>query len=76
VKCTIRKTKPANLCTTYALVRSLEMSQIAPGTSSLHKPSGETHTHASDALGYLVNAEFPARVADLISPQSFSSQDV
>lgn len=76
VRCWIRKTEPANVCTTQRLVRSLEMTQIAPGHTNIHKPSGETHTHPGDALGYLVNAEFPARKPDLITGSNFSNADV
>ena len=76
VRCYIRKTQPARLSTTYQLVRSLEMTQIAPGTQTIHKPSGETHTHPSDALGYLVAAEFPAQKPDLITHTSFANPEI
>jgi hypothetical protein len=62
---------PAMLDPCYPLVRSLEMTQIAAGTQSIHKPPGETHTHPGDALGYLVNVEFPAKMPSIISARSF-----
>jgi hypothetical protein len=43
----------------YPLIRSLEQTIKAPGTDHIAKPAGETHTHASDALGYWIAAEFP-----------------
>lgn len=55
----IRKTLPAKRAATRALVRSLQRTRKKDGTDDIDKPSGETHTHASDALGYLVAAEFP-----------------
>jgi hypothetical protein len=76
VRCYVRKTDPASLSTTYQLVRSLEMTQIAPGTMHIQKPAGETHSHASDALGYLVCAEFPVVKPSIISGASFGNQDV
>lgn len=61
----IRKTTPAKLCTTRDLVKSLQRTRIKDGTDDINKPSGETHTHAADALGYVVAAEFP-----IIKPSS------
>ena len=55
----IRKTLPAKRATTRALVRSLQRTRKKDGTDDLDKPAGETVTHAADALGYLVAAEFP-----------------
>jgi hypothetical protein len=72
----INKTEPAKLSRTLPLVRSFEKTQKAPGTVNIHKPSGETHTHPSDALGYLCEAELPQRRPSLITVESFSNQDV
>jgi hypothetical protein len=72
----IRKTEPAKLCRTLPLVRSFEKTQKAPGTTNLHKPSGETHTHPSDALGYLCEAELPQRRPLIVSAGSFGSAEV
>jgi hypothetical protein len=55
----IRKWSPFRVCPTRALVRSLQRSVQKQGAEELLKPSGETVTHASDGLGYLVAYEFP-----------------
>jgi ribosomal protein L18 len=72
----IRKTVPVTLCQTRDLVRSLEMSVLVPGTQQLQKGSGDTVTHASDALGYLVAAEFPVHQRETFSVQHFSDIDL
>lgn len=46
---------------TAALVRSLQNSLKKPGTDELWKKTGETVTHLSDALGYWLTAEAPAK---------------
>lgn len=43
------------------LVRSLQQSTKKTGTDDLSKPTGETVTHMSDALGYWLTAEAPAQ---------------
>lgn len=55
----IRKWSPYRTCPTRSLVRSLQRALQKQGSEDLQKPSGETITHASDALGYLVAREFP-----------------
>jgi hypothetical protein len=57
----ISKTIPGRTCKTREVVRSLQQSVKKPGTDDLWKKPGETITHAGDALGYLVHAEFPIR---------------
>jgi len=57
----IRKWSPFRVCPTRGLVRSLQRSVQKQGSEDLQKPAGETVTHASDALGYLVAAEFPVQ---------------
>jgi hypothetical protein len=57
----IRKTEPRRACPTRELVRSLQRTSKKSGTDDLEKKAGETHTHASDALRYLVAAEFPVQ---------------
>lgn len=57
----IRKTEPARKCETRELVRSLQRTTKAPGTDDIEKKPGETHTHAAEALGYLVAVEFPVQ---------------
>jgi hypothetical protein len=59
VRCWIRKTLPAKRANTRHLVRSLQRTRKKDGTDDINKPSGETHTHAADALGYLIAVEFP-----------------
>lgn len=59
VRCWIRKTQPTRTCPTREIVRSLQRTSKKTGTDDLEKKSGETHTHASDALGYLIAQEFP-----------------
>lgn len=56
----IRKTLPAREARTRDLVRSLQRTQKKSGTDDILKKSGETITHASEALGYWVDYEFPA----------------
>jgi hypothetical protein len=60
VRLRIKKTEPAAQCRTKALVRSLEQTVKKPGESDIWKKPGETVTHAADALGYWIAAEFPA----------------
>ena len=55
----IRKTEPAKKCPTRELVRSLQRTKRKDGSTDIEKKSGETHSHAADALGYLVATEFP-----------------
>lgn len=55
----IRKWSPFRTCPTRALVRSLQRSVQKQGSEDLQKPPGETITHASDALGYWIAAEWP-----------------
>jgi hypothetical protein len=55
----IRKTEPSRLCPTRELVRSLQRTSRKTGTDDIEKKAGETHTHAGEALRYLVAAEFP-----------------
>lgn len=55
----IRKWAPFRVCPTRSLVRSLQRAVQKQGAEDLDKPAGETITHASDALGYLVVYEFP-----------------
>jgi hypothetical protein len=57
----IRKWSPFRTCPTRSLVRSLQRSIQKPGSEDLEKKSGETITHAADALGYLVAYEFPVQ---------------
>ena len=63
----IRKTTPAKHATTRELIRSLQRTRKKTGTHDIDKPSGETHTHAADALGYLVATEFPIRKPDAVA---------
>lgn len=55
----IRKWDPARTCPTRALVRSLQRSKMAPGKQDVEKKSGETITHAGEALGYWITRAFP-----------------
>jgi len=55
----IRKWSPFRTCPTRSLVRSLQRSLQKQGSEDIQKPAGETITHASDALGYLIAKEFP-----------------
>ncbi len=55
----IRKTDPARTCLTRPLVRSLQRSKMAPGKQDVEKKSGETITHAGEALGYWIAKEWP-----------------
>jgi hypothetical protein len=41
------------------LIRSLSGTVWKPGTRDIYKPAGETLTHWSDALGYLIHSVFP-----------------
>jgi len=56
----IRKWDPARTCPTRQLVRSLQRSKMAAGKQDVEKKSGETITHAGEALGYWVHREWPA----------------
>jgi hypothetical protein len=60
VRLYLRKTLPVQECSVRPLVRSLQQSVKKPGTDQLWKKSGETVTHAADALGYWVDQEWPA----------------
>ena len=42
----------------HRVIRSLQRTHKKDGTHDIDKPSGETHTHAAHALGYLVAADF------------------
>lgn len=55
----IRKTEPRRQCATRELVRSLQRTSKKSGTDDIEKKPGETHTHAGEALRYLVAQEFP-----------------
>jgi hypothetical protein len=55
----IRRWEPARTCPTRELVRSFQRTSKKTGTRDIEKPAGETHTHASEALRYLVAQEFP-----------------
>ncbi|MGE3520210.1 MAG: terminase family protein [Vicinamibacterales bacterium] len=55
----IRKTQPHRQCPTRELVKSLQRTTKKIGTDEIEKKAGETHTHAGEALRYLVAAEFP-----------------
>lgn len=57
----IRKTEPGRKCRTRELVRSFQRTTKKAGTDDIEKKSGETHTHAGEAVGYLAHAEFPVR---------------
>lgn len=57
----IRKWDPARACPTRQLVRSLQRSKIAPGKQEVEKKSGETISHAAEALGYWVTYEWPTK---------------
>lgn len=57
----IRKTEPSRICPTRELVRSFQRTARKTGTDDIEKPSGETHTHPSDAVRYLVAQEFPVQ---------------
>lgn len=56
----IRKSDPARQCPTRQLVRSLQRTTIPAGKQDVEKKSGETITHAGEALGYWIAREFPA----------------
>lgn len=55
----IRKTEPRRQCPTRELVKSLQRTSRKSGTDDIEKKPGETHTHAGEALRYLVAQEFP-----------------
>ena len=55
----IRKTEPTRIAPTRELVRSLQRTSRKTGTDDIEKKAGETHTHSSEALRYLVAQEFP-----------------
>ena len=56
----LRKTMPSRQSPLLELVRSLQRTQIKAGTDDIHKPAGETITHAGEALGYWIDYDFPA----------------
>jgi hypothetical protein len=56
----IRKTEPRRQCPTREIVRSLQRTSKKSGTDDIEKKAGETHTHAGEALRYLVAVEFPS----------------
>lgn len=62
VRCWIRKTQPTRTCPTRELVRSLQRTSRKTGTDDIEKRPGETHTHAGEALGYLIAEEFPVQL--------------
>lgn len=55
----IRRTEPRRECRTRHLVQSLQRTSRKTGTDEVEKKAGETHTHAAEALRYLVAEEFP-----------------
>lgn len=55
----IKKWDPARTCPTRQLVRSLQRSKMPPGKQEVEKKAGETITHAGEALGYWIAAEWP-----------------
>lgn len=61
----IRKWEPRRQCPTRELVRSLQLTSRKTGTDEIEKKPGETHTHASEALRYLVAIEFPVQKPDV-----------
>jgi hypothetical protein len=61
VRLWIRKTEPRRQCPTRELVRSLQRTSKKSGTDDIEKKAGETHTHAGEALRYLVAVEFPVQ---------------
>lgn len=58
-RCWIRKWEPRRQCPTRELVRSLQRTSKKSGTDDIEKKPGETHTHAGEALRYIVAQEFP-----------------
>jgi hypothetical protein len=60
IRLVIRKTEPSRICTTRELIRSLQQTVKKSGTDDIEKKAGETVTHAGEALGYWIDAEFPA----------------
>jgi hypothetical protein len=57
----IRKWSPFRTCPTRSLVRSLQRTTQKQGAEVEDKPSGETITHASSALGYWIVREWPTQ---------------
>lgn len=57
----IRKVEPKRQCRTRELVKSLQRTSKKSGTDDIEKKAGETHTHAGEALRYIVAAEFPVQ---------------
>jgi hypothetical protein len=55
----IRKTEPRRQCPTRELVKSFQRTSKKSGTDEIEKKAGETHTHASEAIRYIVAVEFP-----------------
>jgi hypothetical protein len=61
----VLKTEPARRCPTIEVVRSFQRTSKKAGTDDLEKKPRETHTHQTDALGYLVHQEFPVRKPEI-----------
>jgi hypothetical protein len=59
----IRKTEPRRQCPTRELVKSFQRTSKKSGTDDIEKKAGETHTHASEAMRYIVAVEFPVQKA-------------
>jgi hypothetical protein len=59
----IRKTEPRRQCPTRELVKSLQRTSKKSGTDDIEKKAGETHTHAGEALRYLVAVGIPGAQA-------------
>jgi hypothetical protein len=57
----IRKQEPSRMFPTRELVRSLQRTSKKSGTDDIDKKAGETHTHPSEALRYIVAVEFPVQ---------------
>lgn len=72
-RCWIRKTDPARSCTTRPLVLSLQQTIKKTGTDDILKKPGETISHAGDALGYWLDAEWPARKPETFSGAHFAN---
>lgn len=76
VRLHIRKTAPAQLCTTAGLVSSFERTIKAPGTNQIWKGGHDTTTHATDALGYLIATEFPVTMPRKFGTGNFGRADL
>jgi hypothetical protein len=59
----LRKTEPARTCYTRELVRSLQRTK-KKDDGDIEKKSGETITHAAEALGYWIEPEWPVTKPD------------